>query len=129
VRHRNNRRKRDGFAFPAPFTSLVAVAASLGLAYIWLSCRCEALGRDIKALEAEGETLQRRLLNEQCRWTRLKSPENMERALAALKIVMVWPRREQVVYLHEEPAPAPESGAPGRDALTYVRRGRIGLDD
>jgi len=126
---RKNRKKKNGFVFPAPFASLIVLGAALALVYIWLSCRCDALGRDIKAFEIERTTLHKQLLNEEYRWTRMKSPENMERALARLGIAMGWPRRNQVVYLYDAPEPIELLAGGGENALTYVRRDRTVMND
>lgn len=125
---RNNRKKKNGFVFPAPFASLIVLGAALALVYIWLCCRCDSLGRDLKALEIEGATLSKQFLNEEYRWTRMKAPENMERALTRLGIAMTWPRRDQVVYLYDTPPMGP-LGEDEQNALTYVRRHRTVMHD
>ncbi len=85
--------------FPAPFASVVVVAVALALAYVWLGCRCEAAGKDIKELEKETAALGKVLLNEEYRWAWTTSPRNLEKALARHRIVMGWPRRNQIIRL------------------------------
>lgn len=98
---RRNKKKMtmDGFVFPVPFAGLVIVIAALALGYVWLGCRCEALGKDLKRLENEKAELTKRCLNEEYNWTRMKSPQNLDRALARWGIVMTWPRPDQIVRL------------------------------
>ncbi|MDI6775108.1 MAG: hypothetical protein QME60_06910 [Verrucomicrobiota bacterium] len=89
----------DGFIFPVPFAGLLAVIAAMALWYLWLGCRCEALGKELKRLEDEKAELTKRCLNEEYKWARMKSPESIDRALARHGIVMIWPRSEQIVRL------------------------------
>jgi hypothetical protein len=100
---RQNRKKRGsrGFFIPAPFAVMVVLASVSALGYIWLGCCREALGNDLKAMEAEREELTRRLLNEESKWAELKSPTGMEQALARWGIVMNWPRHAQIVQLEQ----------------------------
>jgi hypothetical protein len=100
---RKNRKKNvDGFIFPVPFALVVIAGATLALAYVWLGCRCEAVGRDLKTLEARHEELRRSEVNEKYKWARLKSPENLERKLEQTGIQMQWPRQSQVIKLHRD---------------------------
>jgi hypothetical protein len=100
---RNKKRKRkQGFLFPVPFAGVVVMASSLALAYVWLGCRCQALGRELKALENEHAELAKQYANEMYRWARKKAPANIERALARHRIAMVWPHRSRVVRLGRE---------------------------
>jgi hypothetical protein len=116
-----NNRKKDSFVFPVPLAGLVAVCTVLALTYVCLCCRCDAVGRDIRQLEAERAELEKQVQNGEYRWTKLKSPANMDRVLADLNIVMTWPRRDQVVYL-PDPAAAEDEPLPDHPpaALTYV---------
>lgn len=101
VRRRKNKKKVDGFVFPVPFAGLVVLFSAFALCYVWLGCRCEALGVEIKALESENDALNKKYLNEEYKWTRMKSPRNLERVLRERNIVMSWPRRDQVVRLYD----------------------------
>lgn len=93
----------EGFIFPVPFAGVVVLLSTLGLGYVWLGCRCEALGRELKALEIEKAALDKKHMNERLRWTCTKSPQNIEKSLAKHNIVMTWPRRDQVVRLSDVP--------------------------
>ena len=94
---RRRKRKTDGFTFPVPFAGAVIVVSVLALVYVWLGCRCESLGREIKRMESRRMELGKRYLNEEYRWTRLKSPRSLEQALERLAIPMHWPDSSQVV--------------------------------
>lgn len=101
ARRRNRKNKRlDGSSFPVPFAGVVVLVSVLGLSYVWLVGQCDALGRELKALEREQETLHKKYLNEEFRWMRMKSPRNMERVLRIRRIPMDWPRGDQLVTLH-----------------------------
>jgi len=84
---------------PARFAGLVVLAVTLALAYVWLECRCETVGRELKKLESQITELDKLLRNEEYRWTTMKAPANIEQALARHGIVMTWPRRDQVVRI------------------------------
>lgn len=96
---KKNRKRVDGFVFPVPFAGALIIVATLSLAYVWMGCRCETLGREIKALEEEKELLQKKFYNEEYRWTQMKSPGNLERVLAKHDIKMIWPSSSQIVRI------------------------------
>jgi len=99
-RKRRNRKKRvDGFIFPTPFAGILVFASVAALSYLWLCSRCEELGREIKKLEKQQVELTKKFLNEEYKWTRLKSPQSLEDSLARYGISMTWPRRDQVRWL------------------------------
>jgi len=102
--HRNRKKKRvEGLAFPVPIAGLFIVVAMFGLAYVWLCCQCEALGRDLKTLENQKTELEKQFLNEEFKWTQKKAPRSMEAALARHGIHMAWPKRDQVVTIARTP--------------------------
>ncbi len=99
-RKRRNRKKRvDGFVFPTHVVGVIVFVAVVALSYLWLYTRCDELGRNIKKLEVVQTQLERKYLNEEYKWMRMKSPENIEATLARYGISMTWPRRSQVVWL------------------------------
>lgn len=114
---------------PAPFTGVVVAGSLFALSYIWLGCRCDSLGRDIKALEIEKSQLKKEILNEESRWTKMKSPSNIEMILAKHNIVMTWPRQDQIIRLSEA---GPYLSAPYKKtdhSLTYVKREKVVIHD
>ena len=101
-RNRKNRKQVHGYNFPVPFAGAILVLSSLALVYVWLGCRCESLGKDIKELEVKKSILDKKYLNEEYRWIKMKSLGNIEKTLAKSGITMTWPRRDQVVRIYEE---------------------------
>lgn len=100
ARRKRNRKKRvEGYLFPVPFASLLVVAGVAALAYLWMLSRCEAIGAEIKALERAEAELTERYLNEELKWTRMRSPQNLERILARNGVKMDWPSGQQVVLM------------------------------
>jgi hypothetical protein len=103
MRRRNRKKQVDGFVFPVPFAGLLVIIATLALTYVWMGCRCESLGKEIKALEQEREVLQKKYLTREYTWTQMKSPRNIEKALARFNIKMIWPANNQIVRLQDTP--------------------------
>lgn len=124
ARRNRKRNRKDGFAFPVPFAGLAVMLVSLALAYVWLGCRCDSLGRELKALEQEKMSLQKTLRNEEFRWVCLKSPQNMERALVQRGITMVWPESDRVVRLERDDFGAEPNTFEEADMLRFAQIGR-----
>ena len=100
---RNRRRKQvHGFNFPVPFAGAILVLSSLALVYVWLGCRCESLGKEIKGVESKKSVLDKKYLNEEYRWIKMKSLSNIEKTLSKHGITMTWPRRDQVVRIYDD---------------------------
>jgi len=100
ARRKRNRKKRvDGYLFPVPFATMLVVAGIAALAYLWMLSRCEAIGAEIKVLESAEAELIERYLNEELKWTRMRSPQNLERILARNSVKMDWPSGRQVVLM------------------------------
>lgn len=118
-RRKRNKKKVDGFVFPAPFAGFVVMVSAFALGYLWLGCRCEALGVEIKDLEVRQKVLEKKYLNEEFRWTRIKSPGNLERVLKDLNVCMTWPRRDQVVRLYDT----------SRDQNRYAKLDRVKMNE
>lgn len=116
---RRNRKKVDNLAFPAQVAGLFVLLASFALGYVLLGCRIEALGKAIKELENKQTVLKHRYQNEELKWARMKSPENLERVLALYDIEMQWPRRDQVVRLYDT----------GRYRDQYARLDRLRMNE
>lgn len=127
---RKNRKKRlHSFVLPAPLSGVVVAGALLALSYVWLDCRCESLGRDIKNLEAEKVQLKKDLLSEESRWSKMKSPANIEAVLAKHNIVMTWPRQDQVVRLSDAGVNAGHQVKKSNNSLTYMKRDKAVIHD
>lgn len=83
--------------FPVLLANVLVLVAVLGLSYMWLCSRCDALGKDIRQKEAELVAAQKRLVNEQDRWSSITSPANLERAIGKYDLAMIMPRENQVL--------------------------------
>ena len=90
--------------FPVLLANLLVLVAVLGLSYMWLCSRCDALGKDIKSKEKELTTVQKRLVNEQDRWSYITSPANLERAIKKHGLEMAMPREAQIVRVRYQVA-------------------------
>lgn len=100
---RNRRRKQvHSLSFPVPFAGAMLVLSSLALVYVWLGCRCESLGREIKDIESKKSVLDKKYINEEYRWIKMKSLGNIEKTLSKYGIAMTWPRRDQVVRIYDD---------------------------
>jgi hypothetical protein len=101
---RRNRKKRrnDGFMLHAtPMVGILTLLVVLALGYVWLACRCQALGRDIQKLEQGHEDLMKRCRNEDAKWIQIRSRQNLQAALARHGIVMSWPSSAQIIRMKE----------------------------
>jgi hypothetical protein len=127
MKRKRNRKKVNGFVFPAPFAGVVVLVSTFALGYVWLDCRSEALGEQLKAMELRRTVLEKMQCNEEYRWSMMKAPQNMERALAKHGIEMTWPREDQIVRLCR---PRPDNNDQAqRNVLAYTRTGRTVMND
>ena len=96
---RRNRKRIDGFVFPAPFVSIVIVATVLALVWVWLDCRRESLGQSLRVLQKQKADLNDEYAREKSKWMRMKAPHNLERALRRCRVSMKHPQAGQVVRI------------------------------
>lgn len=83
--------------FPVLLANVLVLVAVLGLSYMWLCSRCDALGKEIKRKEAELISANKRLTNEQDRWSSITSPANLERAIRKQGLAMTMPTENQIM--------------------------------
>jgi hypothetical protein len=122
---KNRRRRNDsGSAILKPVIACLVIAGVLGLAYLRLHSRCESLGREIQGLEAAKVDLAKKYRNEEYRWAQVKSPRNLERALAERHIAMDWPSVSQVVHLGDYVAFAELQDRSSTDKDRYAKLDR-----
>ncbi len=95
--------------FPVLLANVLVLVTVLGLSYMWLCSQCDALGKDIKGREKELAEAQKRLVNEQDRWSYITSPANLERAIKKHRLEMAMPREAQIVRVRYQ----------GNDSLAY----------
>ena len=99
MRRRNRKKTVNAFVLPVPLAGAVVLVASLALAYVWMVCRCQTMGSELKDLEIRRDALLKEYQQELFKWTKLKAPQNLERALRDHGISMTWPSSRQVVRL------------------------------
>ncbi len=104
-RNKSRKKQSAGFIFPAPFAAALTLAGVLALSYLWLCGRCESLGIQIKTLEAKKADLHNRVINEEYKWSNLKSPRNIELFLQQHNLVMTWPDESRIVRVRTRQAP------------------------
>ncbi len=115
-RLKNRNRKRSGaIIFPGPFLTILMLVVCLGLAYVWICGRCDALGVEIRDLEIQRKDLRRRVDNERLRWERLANLQGVREALERHGIPMELAPHNRVVYLAYEDLTSPH---PVRDRET-----------
>ncbi len=113
----NSRKKKKNqvqVPFPVVLANVLVLVAVLGLSYMWLCARCDALGREIKHKEAELAAAQKRYNNEQERWSIMTSPSNLREAIRKFRLDMKMPNDSQVVKVSHW-------DAAGRTAMTEPR--------
>jgi len=133
--HNNNKKKTMTAAsiVPIPLVAAAVVVAAAGLGYIGVGLRCEAIGKELKALEVQKAALVKQCVNDEYKWARMKAPASMEQALERHGIEMKWPRRNQVVYLDPRDLSDVPNLITPEDKLRYAsvsvggRSGRHGL--
>jgi hypothetical protein len=128
---RRNRKKRklNGFMVPVHFAVVVVLVSAIALGYLWLGCRCDSLGKDIKLLEARKAELEKKYQNEEYKWMRMKSPCSIEEALTKFGIAMTWPGKEQVVRLSDRECLGSDSPDRAQYVLKYASIGRNVLNE
>ena len=110
---KNRKRTSEGFIFPALLAVILAGTTFVALSYLWFCGRCEAIGAQIKDLEVQKSELHKRVINEEFKWSNMKSPRNIENLIREMKLEMAWPEEKQIVRVRGCAAQA----APDRAAL------------
>jgi len=100
-RNRNRKLNAEGFRMPATFSLLMVLVFGVGLSYLWLCSRTEALARQINLEEQGLEDLRRKVAAEEVRWNDLMGPRNLRRALKEHHLTMKWPEPHQVVHIRD----------------------------
>ena len=129
ARRKKNRKKDSrGFVFPAPFAAILGAAALLSIGYLWLCGRCEAMGAQIKMLENRKVEVHNRALNEEYKWSNMKSPGNILALLRRYNLSMDYPDESRVVRLRYR---AGESASPRSSTARweYVQRAGMAVND
>ncbi len=94
---KRSRKAEVRIPFPRLLANVLVFVAVFGLSYVWLCARCDMLGREIKCLEADQQAARIRLFNEEDRWSNLKTPSNIQRALERHKLAMSFPGSRRII--------------------------------
>jgi len=127
---RKNRKKNEqGFLFPVPLALTLLVLALMALFHIGLRARADALGREIKALEARRSVLRDQLKKEEGEWSQMRAPAQVEAALRQHGLVMTWPRRDQIVRIICAPTSGRARGLAPAEPLQYAQIQKVVWND
>jgi len=102
AKRKNSRKKKKNqvqVPFPVLLANVLVLVAVLGLSYMWLCARCDALGQQIKNKEAELAVVERRCNNEEGNWAKMKSTPNLRAAILRFGLNMRMPSETQIVKL------------------------------
>ena len=102
--NRRNRRRKPARAalVPAPLVGGMVLCATLAMLYLWMDHTCSALGQQIRDLETTQTRLRNEWVRERNKWSSMRTPANLERALLRHGLVMGMARPEQVVHVQGE---------------------------
>ena len=100
--HKKKEKKRGKFPFPAIFSTVLILVTVFGLSYMRLNSQCDTLGREIKQKEHELEEAQKRLINEQDRWSFVTSPAKLQQSIEKFHLEMSMPSDAQIVRVRYE---------------------------
>ncbi len=117
-RKKTSRKAEVQIPFPMLLANILVFVAVFGLSYVWLCARCDTLGREIKRLETAYRSARVRTINEQDRWSNLKAPANLERALKRHHLAMTLPGDHRIVRVRR-------GGISSAITLAYNHRGRV----
>ena len=84
-------------------SGLILVAIITALSYIGVNYKCDKVNREIIILEQEKEGYQKRFSDEQAKWAKLKTCENVKSRLAREGIHLQSIESEQIVRLDITP--------------------------
>ncbi|MBI2441531.1 MAG: hypothetical protein HYV35_09185 [Lentisphaerae bacterium] len=118
---RNRYKRTEGFVIALPWTAFLIGGVVLMLSYVWLDAHGQALGSRIKFAEQQRAEIQKRYDLELWKWETLKSPVNIERALARHEIALVWPEEGRLVRLAEPTFTAAELPSSSRQMVQLAQ--------
>lgn len=127
-RKKNRKKDSESFIFPAPFAAILGAVALVSLGYLWFCGRCEALGAQIKILEYRKVEAHKRVINEQYKWSNMKSPGNILALLQHYNLLMNYPDESRVVRLRYRSA-EPASLRASTERREYVQRAGTVVND
>jgi hypothetical protein len=90
---------------PGTLLGVLVVLAVFALGYLYISGRNATLGERISELEKIRDNIKREIYNEEFKWSRMTSTENMERLIKQHGLDLIWPSGDAVVRLQRDPPP------------------------
>ncbi|MEI6970353.1 MAG: hypothetical protein WCL44_02445 [bacterium] len=114
---------------PVGLTALIVLIPALCLVYLSVDGGCKRLGKELKALDAEIVELSRRCRNEEVRWTSMKAPGELDKAIRRWHLPMTWPAEQQVVRLTATDVIEAFEPASRAQRTLYAQAGRIRGND
>ena len=100
---------------PGTLAGVLVLLAGFALSYLYVCGRCAALGDRIGELEKKRDQLAREIVNEDHKWSKMTTTENMERLFQQHQLDLIWPSGDSVLRLQRDPLP-----------LTYYAEGPRG---
>jgi hypothetical protein len=127
-RKKPNRRKEDnGAQLHAPMIAVLVLLAVIFVSFLYLGGRCENLGSRIKAMEIDIESIHVRVLTEEMKWERMKSPKVIRVYLNKHDLDMSWPGNERIYRIPMNKRRAfdpPEAQPDGTPVYNLARQDR-----
>lgn len=121
-RGRKNRKRHEArVGFPSPLAAVLVSFAVLSLVYLWLCGRCDALGKSLTRLEDRKEDLHGRMLNEEYKWSNMKSPRRMEELLLRHHLIMSLPAEGRIIRVR--PSKGGQELAPAAGTQQFAQGG------
>ena len=98
--YKKNRKKHaNAPILPGRMILILGAIGLIAFAHLWLVGQCDALGVQIKKLEDQKAEIRKRVVNEEYRLAKMKTPENIDRLLKQFGISMGLPEPGQVVVV------------------------------
>lgn len=113
-RRKVNVKRNAARVFPVRLMMLLVFVGVFALVFLWLESRCQSLARELKRAEDQLAEVRRRRVNEEFKWSNLRTYKNVGAALKAFDIVMDWPGKDRLVVLTRSTDildPQPPAGA------------------
>lgn len=96
-RKKRNRKQYAQVPFPTVLANVLVLVAVIGLSYMWLCSRCDALGKEIKQKEAELNAANKQLEKVIERWSAITSPPNLRKAIKEHRLDMAMAGGSQTI--------------------------------
>jgi hypothetical protein len=98
---RNRKQHAENIRMPGRVTFLMLLGFCVGIFYLWVCSRNEALAREIKQEEARLEQLGQQVSSAGARWSEMTGLRQLQQALARHQIQMDWPRANQIIQIRD----------------------------